>query len=63
MYAALDRINVPTLERVLSEETGTPYEILTPAEIDAVVARRDVVRQYVAVLVGQFGANEVFAFP
>lgn len=62
-YAALDRISVPTLEQVLSEETGTPYEILTPAEIRAVVARRDVVRQYVAVLVGQFGANDVFAFP
>jgi hypothetical protein len=63
MYDALDRINVPTLEKVLSEETGTPYEILTPAEIDAVVARRDVVRQYVAVLIGHFGASEVLAFP
>ncbi len=62
-YAALDRISVPTLEQILAEETGTPYEILTPAEIRAVVARRDVVRQYVAVLVGQFGANQVFAFP
>jgi hypothetical protein len=62
-YAALDRISVPTLERVLSEETGTPYEILTPAEIRAVVQRRDVVRQYVAVLIGQFGATDVLAFP
>ena len=62
-YAALDRISVPTLERVLAEETGTPYEILTPAEIRAVVARRDVVRQYIALLVGQFGSNAVFAFP
>jgi hypothetical protein len=62
-YAALDRISVPTLEQILAEETGTPYEILTPAEIRAVVARRDVVRQYVAVLVSQFGANQVFAFP
>ena len=62
-YAALDRISVPTLEQVLSVETGTPYEILTPAEIRAVVARRDAVRQYVTVLVGQFGAGKVFAFP
>lgn len=62
-YQALDRISVPTLERVLSEETGTPYEILTPAEIRAVVARRDVIRQYVAVLVKQFGERDVFAFP
>jgi hypothetical protein len=62
-YKALDRISVPTLERVLAEETGTPYEILTPAEIRAVVARRDVVRQYVTVLIGQFGATKVLAFP
>jgi hypothetical protein len=63
MLTALERIDVPTLERVLAEETGTPYEILTPAEIGAVVARRDVVRQYVAVLVDHFGKNEVLAFP
>ena len=62
-YAALDRISVPALEQILSVETGTPYEILTPDEIRAVVARRDVVRQYVTWLVGQFGANNVPAFP
>jgi hypothetical protein len=62
-YKALERVNVPTLEKVLSEETGTPYEILTPAEINAVVARRDVVRQYVTVLINHFGSNEVLAFP
>ena len=61
--AALDRITVPTLELVLADESGTPYDILTPAEIGAVVARRDVVRQYVAVLVNQFGAGDVLAFP
>ncbi|HVZ74545.1 MAG TPA: hypothetical protein VHJ20_19320 [Polyangia bacterium] len=63
LVSALDRIDVPTLERVLSEETGTPYEILTPAEIGAVVARKNVVRQYVTVLVDHFGKNEVLAFP
>jgi hypothetical protein len=62
-YTALDRVTVPTLEKILSEETGTPYEILTPAEIDAVVARRDVIRQYVAVLIKNFGTNAVLAFP
>lgn len=62
-YTALDRITVPTLEQILSEETGTPYEILTPAEIDAVVARRDVLRQYVAVLIDHFGPSAVLAFP
>jgi hypothetical protein len=63
MYKALDRITVPTLEQVLAEETGTPYEILTPAEINAVVARRDIIRQYVTVLIGHFGASNVLAFP
>jgi hypothetical protein len=63
LVRALERVDAPTLERVLAEETGTPYEILTPAEIGAVVSRRDVVRQYVAVLVDHFGPNEVLAFP
>jgi hypothetical protein len=62
-YKALERISVPTLEQILSEETGTPYEILTPAEIRAVVQRRDVVREYVTVLVSQFGERNVFTFP
>jgi hypothetical protein len=63
MVSALDRVTVPTLEQVLAEETGTPYEILTPSEISAVVARGDMVRQYVTVLIREFGARNVLAFP
>ena len=46
-YEALDRIDVATLERILSREDGGSGEILTAAEIRAVVARREVVRQYI----------------
>ena len=40
LYEALDKVTVPNMQRALAEELGTPYEILTPAEIAAVVARR-----------------------
>jgi hypothetical protein len=63
LYDALDRISIPTLERILSEDVGGPYEILTPAEIKAVVARRDMVRTHVDALVAEFGPKAVFAFP
>jgi hypothetical protein len=63
LYQALDRITAPTLEQILAEETGTPYEILTPSEINAVVARREVVHRYLDALISQFGARNVLAFP
>jgi hypothetical protein len=63
LYQALDRVDVPTLQRVLAEESSAPYEILTAPEIKAVAARRDVVRQYIDDLIAQFGAKEVLAFP
>jgi hypothetical protein len=63
LYTSLDRINAPTLEKALSEEIGAPYEILTPAEIAAVVARREVVRQHVGALVSAFGERKVLVFP
>src|SRR5262249_33630893 len=40
LIAALDRVTVPTLQRMLAQEPGATYDILTPAEIAAVVARR-----------------------
>jgi hypothetical protein len=40
LIRALDKVTVPNMQRALAEELGTPYEILTPAEISAVVARR-----------------------
>jgi hypothetical protein len=63
LYQALERVDVPTLERALGEEAGSPYEILTDAEIKAVVARRDLVRRYIDDLIAQFGAKEVLFFP
>ncbi len=55
--------HVPTLERALAQEPGAAYEILTPAEIPAVVARRQIVRSYIAELIAQFGAKSVLFFP
>src|SRR6185369_17592320 len=46
LYEALDRITAPTLGQILAEENGSPYEILTAGEINAVVARREVVHRY-----------------
>jgi hypothetical protein len=63
LYQALDRVTVPTLQQILAEETGTPFEILMPAEIDAVVARRYLVRQYLDTLIAEYGARNVLAFP
>jgi hypothetical protein len=63
LYEALPRVTVATLQKALTEEVGAPYEILTPAEIAAVVARRDVVRQHVDGLIAAFGASKVLVFP
>lgn len=63
LYDALERINVPTLQRILSQEAGTPYEILTSAEINALVARRDFVRRHIDGLIAQLGPRAVLIFP
>jgi hypothetical protein len=63
LYQALDTITEPTLQKALAEEMGTPYEILTPAEIAAVVARRRYVQNYVGSLITQYGARSVLVFP
>ena len=63
LYEALPKVTVANLQRALSEELGTPYEILTPAEIAAVAARRAVVQRYVADLIAQHGERAVLYFP
>jgi hypothetical protein len=63
LYEALGRITVPNLQRALAEELGTPYEILTPAEISAVVSRRAVAQRYIADLIAQQGEKNVLVFP
>ena len=62
LYAALDKVTVANMQRALAEELGTPYEILTPAEISAVVTRRAVVQRYIADLIAQQGEKNVLFF-
>lgn len=63
LYAALDRVTVPTLERALAQEPGATYDILTPAEIAAVVARRQFIQQHIRELIAKLGARQVLFFP
>lgn len=63
LYEALDRVTVPTLERALAQEPGATYDILTPSEIAAVVARRQFIQQHVRELITRFGPREVLFFP
>jgi hypothetical protein len=63
LYEALAKVTIPNMQRALAEELGTPYEILTPAEIAAVVSRRVVVQRYIAALIAQHGERNVLAFP
>ena len=63
LYQALDRVTVPTLHRALAQEAGAAYDILTPAEIAAVVGRRQVIQQHIRDLITKFGAHEVLFFP
>jgi len=61
LHDALAQVEVPTLRRLLREPDGT--EILTDAEIRAVVQRRDYVQRYVTDLIKQFGEAKVLYFP
>jgi hypothetical protein len=63
LYQALDRISEETLTRILVQASEGDYEILTKAEIRAVVSRRDYVKKYVDGLISTFGAGEVLYFP
>jgi hypothetical protein len=63
LYRALDRVSVPTLERMIHDEKDSPYEILTPSEIRAVVARREYIKRHIDTLVAMYGEPRVLAFP
>lgn len=63
LYQALDRISEDSLGRILSQASEGDYEILTKAEIRAVVARRDYVKGYVGGLLASYGPQEVLYFP
>src|SRR3954469_21994535 len=63
LYESLDRVTVSTLHRALAQEAGAAYDVLTPAEIAAVVGRRQIIQQHVRELIAKFGAHEVLFFP
>jgi hypothetical protein len=63
IYQALDRISVPTLERILAQASENDYQILTPSEIRAVIARRDFVKRHIDSLVANYGSRNVLVFP
>jgi hypothetical protein len=63
LFQALDRISEDALARILSQASEGDYEILTKAEMRAVVARRDYVKSYVGGLVGSYGQQDVLYFP
>lgn len=63
LYQALDRISEDTLARILAQASEGDYEVLTKAEIRALVARRDGVRRYIDGLAARHGGQEVFYFP
>jgi hypothetical protein len=59
MVEALRRLNLPALRQALAPEPG----VLTEAEMQSVIARRDVGLRYVDGLIQQFGAERVLVFP
>jgi len=63
LYQALDRISEETLSAILARASEGNYEILTKAEIRAVVSRRDYIQKYIDSLVASYGDREVFYFP
>jgi hypothetical protein len=63
LYQALGRIDEPTLRRILADDGGSPSDILTDAEIRAVVSRRDIVRHTIDELIARYGVKNVLVFP
>jgi hypothetical protein len=63
LVEALNRITGATLRRALGAEAGAGHEILTPAEISAVIARRDMIQRHIDELTARYGAREVLFFP
>jgi hypothetical protein len=63
LFEALDRLEVGILSPVLAQAGEGNFELLTPAEIRAVVARRDYARSYIKQLVATYGRAKVLCFP
>ena len=63
LYHALDRLSEDTLAAILARASEGNYELLTKAELRAVVSRRDYIQKYIDGLVATYGESEVFYFP
>jgi hypothetical protein len=61
LHQALGQLDLRGLRRCLHEPDGT--DILTDAELRAVLERRLFIERYVADLIKQFGEREVLSFP
>jgi hypothetical protein len=59
MYESLRRFDLPALHEALVTEPG----VLSEAEMQSVIARRDVALKYIDGLVTQFGRDQVLVFP
>ena len=63
LYEALHHLDAARLRDELAREPDPPYEILTAAEIDAVIARRDVALRTIDGLIESLGRDRVLVFP
>ena len=59
MYDALARLDLASLKQALATEPG----VLNDAEMQSVVARRDVGKKYIDGLIAEFGRDKVLVFP
>lgn len=64
LWNALPRLTESNLRKAIAEEPGINVSsVLTEAELRAVVARGRFARQYIRVLIEQFGEDQVLTFP
>ena len=63
LVAAVDQISVESVQQALAADGHNPDDILTPAEVRAVVGRRDAARDHINSLVALYGPREVLVFP
>lgn len=61
LHQVLGQVDLPTLRRLMHEADGS--EILTEAEMRAVVQRRELLQRYVTDLSKLYGENNVLFFP
>ncbi len=63
LYGALDGVTARALADALADSGVAPTEILTPAEIRAVVDRRNAVKRHIDGLIAMHGERQVLLFP